>query len=94
MTEVEKIQALIDKHEREKEKALSPSVKETVEAYRALHKSSLLNALQTARLVEAVQTLIEVLRGALESNVCEHDPSHGAVGEQLPDLSGRASIPG
>lgn len=65
------IQQLIDKVGGRNRGAMAPSIEHQVRASDDLTHSSLLIALQGARLVEAVDTLTEVLRGPQKSILCD-----------------------
>jgi len=86
------IKKLIEQFDSKRRGAVSDSIRHTVEAMDALTRATLLNALGAVRTAEAVESLTELLRASLESNVCELEASESK--EQVPDLSAeRVSIP-
>lgn len=90
------VKQLIDKHDSQRFGSDTPSNVMLRESNRAVARGSLLNALQTARLVDAVEALTELLRGAVNGTVCDYGVSEtGQVPPaEIVDLnSERVSIP-
>jgi hypothetical protein len=86
------VKQLIDKLDSRGRGAIAESIRHTVEATDALTRATLINALGAARTAEAIESLTELLREAVNGTVCEHGMSEPPV--EIADLSKeRVSIP-